>query len=102
MLAFKIETLTFHLKSAILQREEVFSRAALLKGSGLLIAEDISRQTRDKRTELRNFLRDLKVKQPGLRYHLAFDKLYVGDSCFQWSEAERKVVLVQQTRPVSS
>ena len=74
----------------------------LLKGSGLLISEDISKQTRDKRTELRNFLREMKVKQPGLRYHLAFDRLYVESSCFQWSEAERRVIPVQQTRPVRS
>ena len=46
-----------------------------MKGSGLIISEDISRQTRDKRTELRNFLRDVKVKQPGIRYNLAYDKV---------------------------
>ena len=71
-----------------------------MKGTGLVISEDITKQTRDKRSELRNFLRDLKVKKPGLRYNLAYDKLYVEEKCFQWSEAERKVVIIEESRPV--
>ena len=73
-----------------------------MKGSGLVISEDISRQTRDKRTELRNFLREVKVKRPGLRYNLAYDKLYLEDRCFQWSSELGKVVSVEETRPVRS
>ena len=73
-----------------------------MKGSGLVISEDISRQTRDKRTELRNFLREVKVKTPGLRYNLAYDKLYLEDRCFQWSSELGKVVSVEETRPVRS
>ena len=40
------------------------------------------------------------MKKPGLRYNLAYDKLYVEDKCLEWSEAERKVVVVAQSRPV--
>ena len=43
--------------------------------------------------ELRNFLRDLKTKNPEVRYHLAYDKLYVEDKCFVWSESLGKVVM---------
>ena len=52
------------------------------------------------RVELRNFLRDLKTKNPDIRYNLAYDKLYVEDKCFQWSESLRKVVLLDETTPV--
>ena len=74
----------------------------LLKGSGLIISEDITKQTRDKRTELRNFLREAKVKKPGLRYHLAYDRLYLEEECFQWSQEQGKVVRVEERRPVRS
>ena len=74
----------------------------LLKGSGLIISEDITKQTRDKRTELRNFLREAKVKEPGLRYHLAYDRLYLEEECFQWSQEQGKVVRVEERRPVRS
>ena len=74
----------------------------LLKGSGLTISEDITKQTRDKRTELMNFLREVKVKQPGLRYNLAYDRLYLEDKCFQWSPELGKVVSIEERRPVRS
>ena len=45
--------------------------------------------------ELRNFLRDLKTKNPEVRYHLAYDKLYVEDKCFVWSESLGKVVMLE-------
>ena len=51
-------------------REEVHAAAGLLRGSGLYIAEDVTRQTREKKSELRNFLREAKVRDPGIRYHL--------------------------------
>ena len=73
----------------------------LLKGSGLVISEDITKQTRDKRTELRNFLREVKTKKPGVRYNLALDRLYLEEKCFQWSH-QGKVVSVEETRPVRS
>ena len=74
----------------------------LLKGSGLTISEYITNQTRHKRTELRNFLREVKVKKPGLRYHLAYDRLYLEEECFQWSREQGKVVRVEERRPVRS
>ena len=56
----------------------------------------------DKRTELRNFLREEKMKKPGLRYNLACDRLYLEDKCFQWNPQLGKVVGVEETRPVRS
>ena len=36
----------------------------------------------------------MKTKNPEVRYHLAYDKLYVEDKCFVWSESLGKVVMM--------
>ena len=45
--------------------------------------------------ELRNFLRDLRSERPELRYHLAYDRLYVEEECFVWSDAAQAVVRLE-------
>ena len=37
----------------------------------------------------------MKTKNPEGRYHLAYDKLYVEDKCFVWSESLGKVVMLE-------
>ena len=82
------------------EREEIYKKASMLRGTGLHIAEDISKQTKDKRTELRNFMRDLKKKDPSIKYYLAYDKLYVDDKCYVWSDIENQVVATEEKIPV--
>ena len=45
--------------------------------------------------ELRNFLRELRSERPELRYHLAYDRLYVEEECFVWSDAAQAVVRLE-------
>ena len=82
------------------EREEVYKKSNLLKGSGLHISEDITRQTKDKRNELRNFMRDLKRKSPSTKYYLAYDRLYVEDKCYMWSDVEKQVLEIDEKAPV--
>ena len=82
------------------EREEVYKKAAMLRGTGLHISEDMTRQTKDKRNELRNFMRDLKRKNPSTKYYLAYDRLYVEDKCYVWSDAEKQVIETAEKTPV--
>ena len=72
----------------------------MLRGSGLHISEDMTRQTKDKRNELRSFMRDLKRKNPSTKYYLAYDRLYVDDKCYEWSDAEKQVIETDEKAPV--
>ena len=84
------------------QREEVYKKAGMLRGTGLHISEDMTKQTKDKRNELRNYMRDVKKKDPSTKYYLAYDRLYVEDKCYKWSDEENKVIETDEQPPVST
>ena len=82
------------------EREEVYKKAAMLRGTGLHISEDMTRQTKDKMNELRNYMRNLRKNNPSTKYYLAYDRLYVGDKCYVWSDKENKVIETDEKAPV--
>ena len=48
----------------------IFRKTQFLSGSNIYIAEDFSKKVRDKRTELRKFMKQMKKRAPGSKMTL--------------------------------
>ena len=73
-------------------RDEVFRKAGMLRGSNLHISEDVTRKAKDSRNELRRFLRERKVSDPEAIHKLEYDKLVINDKSYVWSDGLKAVV----------
>ena len=74
-------------------REEVLgSVRALGNRVSVSITEEFSKKTREARTELRKFVRQVKKNSPEKRCSLVYDKLFVDGKSFVFSEEEGRVM----------
>ena len=73
-------------------RDEVFRKAGMLRGSSLHISEDVTRKAKDSRTELRRFLRETKMKDKEAVCKLEYDRLVVNGKIFIWSDDIQAIV----------
>ena len=48
-----------------------------MSGSNIYIAEDFSKKVRDKRTELRKFMKQMKKRYPTTTMTMRYDKLMI-------------------------
>ncbi|XP_023320157.1 coiled-coil domain-containing protein 171 [Eurytemora carolleeae] len=77
-------------------REEVFRKGNMLKGSSIHLGEDLSKRTRESRTELRKYMRKVKRGDPSAACFIQHDKLYVNNRIFVWNDLQGKVVQQSQ------
>ena len=54
-----------------------FRKTQFLSGSNIYIAEDFSKKVRDKRTELRKFMKQMKKRYPTTKMTMRYDKLMI-------------------------
>ena len=52
------------------------------------MTEDMNRKTRESRTELRRFMRNIKKTNPSLNCVLQYDKLFVDNKIFVWNDMQ--------------
>ena len=68
-------------------------KTQFLAGSNIYIAEDFSKKVRDKRAELRKFMKQTKKRQPLAKMSLRYDKLIMGKDVFTYNEVTGMVEL---------
>ena len=68
-------------------------KTQFLSGSNIYIAEDFSKKVRDKRTELRKFMKQTKKRNPGLKMSLRYDKLMIDKEVYTCNEVTGQVEL---------
>ena len=61
-------------------------KTQFLSGSNIYIAEDFSKKVRDKRTELRKFMKQTKKRSPGSKMSLRYDKLIINKDVYTYNE----------------
>ena len=66
--------------------ESIFRKTQFLSGSNIYIAEDFSKKVRDKRTELRKFMKQTKKRSPGSKMSLRYDKLIINKDVYTYNE----------------
>ena len=59
-----------------------------MRGSNIHVTEDMNRKTRESRTELRRFMRNIKKTNPSLNCVLQYDKLFVDNKIFVWNDMQ--------------
>ena len=64
----------------------IFRKTQFLSGSNIYIAEDFSKKVRDKRTELRKFMKQTKKRSPGSKMSLRYDKLIINKDVYTYNE----------------
>ena len=69
-------------------------KTQFLAGSNIYIAEDFSKKVRDKRTELRKFMKQTKKRQPLAKMSLRYDKLIMGKEVYTYNEVTGQVELM--------
>jgi len=74
-------------------KEEILRKTQFLAGSNIYIAEDFSKKVRDKRTELRKFMKQTKKRQPLAKMSLRYDKLIMGKEVYTYNEVTGLVEL---------
>ena len=79
-------------------KEEVLKRAGLLGGSKVHIVEDMNRRTKESKTQLRRFMRTVKMKNPEADCYLHYDLLYVDNCVYAWDDTQGKVVKVEEKK----
>ena len=75
-------------------REEVLKKFGLLGGT-VHIMEDINMRTKESKTQLRRFMRAVKINNPEADCSLHYDLLYVDNSVYAWDEKMGKVLKVE-------
>ena len=68
-------------------------KTQFLSGSNIYIAEDFSKKVRDKRAELRKFMKQTKKRNPGLKMSLRYDKLMIDKEVYTCNEVTGQVEL---------
>ena len=68
-------------------KEDVFQASKCLRKSVISVTEDLSKKTRECRSELRKFMRHIKRTAPEKKCFLEYDKLYVDGKMFGYNEA---------------
>ena len=68
-------------------------KTQFLAGSNIYIAEDFSKKVRDKRAELRKFMKQTKKRQPLAKMSLRYDKLIMGKDVYTYNEVTGMVEL---------
>ena len=63
----------------------------LLKGSNIHIGEDMSKRTRESRSELRKFMRKIKKSDPNATCFMQFDKLYINNKIYVFNDLQGRV-----------
>ena len=76
-------------------KEEVLKKFGLLGGTKVHIMEDINMRTKESKTQLRRFMRAVKINNPEADCSLHYDLLYVDNSVYAWGENMGKVVKVE-------
>ena len=76
-------------------KEEVLKKAGLLGGTKVHIMEDINTRTKESKTQLRRFMRTVKMNNPEADCSLHYDLLYVDNSVYAWDEKMGKVLKVE-------
>ena len=61
-------------------------KTQFLSGSNIYIAEDFSKKVRDKRTELRKFMKQQKKRSPTSKMSLRYDKLMIDKDVYTYNE----------------
>jgi len=67
-------------------KEEILRKTQFLSGSNIYIAEDFSKKVRDKRTELRKFMKQQKKRSPTSKMSLRYDKLMIDKDVYTYNE----------------
>ena len=70
-----------------------FRKTQFLSGSNIYIAEDFSKKVRDKRTELRKFMKQMKKRAPTSKMTLRYDKLMIDKDVYTYNEVAGVVEL---------
>lgn len=85
-------------------REEVYAKSKLLRGSNIYVTEDLSRKARENRHELSKYMREIRSKSPTKRCVLRYDKLYIDNTPYVFDEERNAVVRFfppENQRPLS-
>ena len=69
-------------------KEDVLRKSSLLRGSNIHVTEDMNRKTRESRSELRRFMRNIKRANPSVNCVLQYDKLVVDNKIFVWNDIQ--------------
>ena len=69
-------------------KEDVLRKSSLLRGSNIHVTEDMNRKTRESRSELRRFMRNIKRANPSVNCVLQYDKLVVDHKIFVWNDIQ--------------
>ena len=67
-------------------KEDVLQASKCLRKSVISVTEDLSKKTRECRSELRRFMRYIKKTAPEKKCFLEYDKLFVDGKMFAYSE----------------
>ena len=102
----KLPSSTF---SFLQDKEAVLRKSKLLRGSNILVTEDFPRRVREHRAELLRFAKEVKYfltfyfwkyfwdqikrNEPESRMHLQWDKLFINNEVFVYSEETGSVEL---------
>ena len=73
-------------------KQEVLASSKHVSTTPVTVAEDVSKNTKEARQQLRKFMRLTKKNNPEKRCDLEYDKLYVDDAVFIFDEAKKQVV----------
>jgi len=73
-------------------RDEILRKARMLKKANVHVEEDLSKRTRENRTELRKFMRQVRKANPEKNCFLQYDKLYIDSKIFVYNEILGQVV----------
>lgn len=76
------------------EKEKVFQNCAKLKGSGISVGDDYSKETLDKRRLL--WKSALKEKEQGSRVRLNRDRLTVDNNVYVWDYSKNDRVRIRQ------
>ena len=77
-----------HRYISVRDKEDILRKSSLLRGSNIHVTEDMNRKTRESRTELRRFMRNIKRVNPNLNCVLQYDKLLADNKIFVWNDIQ--------------
>ncbi|XP_059099208.1 protein unc-13 homolog C-like isoform X2 [Tigriopus californicus] len=72
-------------------KDEILRKSSKLKGSNIYIGEDFSKRVKDQRVELQKFMRTMRKRNPGAKFLLQYDKLFIDKDIYVFNELTGQV-----------
>lgn len=82
------------------EKSKVYKNCKKLKGTGISIADDYSKETVAKRKLLWNSAQD--ERKQGQRVHLNYDKLFIDSDMYSWNDEKNRRVKVRHNKSTLS